>query len=113
MNSFVERFIKKPPTLFPLVALFHIALLAYSIFNAWGEPFSSSIWIQPLWMAAYTFVWLFVCDMKRWAAYTYIGITTANLAVHFIDSSRYYESSLFLIDVLFSMILMAYIKRFN
>lgn len=110
--SFVERFIKKPPVVFPLVALFHIGLLVFSIYNASTEPLSSLIWLQPLWMLAYTFAWLFVCDLKRWAAYTYIGVTTLSL-LHFLVKNELYHSDLFLVDAIFAMIVMAYIKRFN
>lgn len=111
--SFVERFIKKPPVLFPLVALFHIGLLVFSIYNASTEPLSSLIWLQPLWMLAYTFAWLFVCDMKRWAAYAYIGVTTLSLLLHFLAKNELYHSDLFLLDAIFAMIVMAYIKRFS
>lgn len=111
--SFVERFIKKPPVVFPLVALFHIGLLVFSIINASTESLSSLIWLQPLWMLVYTVAWLFICDMKRWAAYAYIGVTTLSLLLHFLVKEELYHSSLFLIDAIFAMIVMAYIKRFN
>lgn len=111
--SFVERFIKKPPVVFPLVALFHIGLLVFSIYNASTEPLSSLIWLQPLWMLAYTITWLFICDMKRWAAYAYICVTTLSLLLHFLIKEELYHSSLFLIDAIFAMIVMAYIKRFS
>lgn len=99
--------------MFPLVALFHIVLLFFSIYNASSEPFPSIIWLQPLWLLAYTIAWVLVCGMKRWAAYMYIAVTTISLGVHFFAKDDLYNSSLFLIDVLFAMILMAYIKRFD
>lgn len=98
--------------LFPLVALFHIGLLVFSIYNASTEPLSSLIWLEPLWMLAYTITWLFVCGMQRWAAYTYIAITTFNLGLHFFMKDGPYDSSLFLTDAIFAMIVMSYIKRF-
>lgn len=98
--------------LFPLVALFHIGLLVFSIYNASTEPLSSLIWLQPLWMLAYTITWLFVCGMQRWAAYTYIAVTTISLGIHFFIKEELYHSSLFLIDAIFAMIVMSYIKRF-
>src|SRR5690242_18532794 len=78
-DSFFKRIFKKPPILFPLVALFHIAMLLFSIWNYSTEPFLSIAWVQPLWMLLYSLSWLFVCDMKRWAAYVYIALTTLNL----------------------------------
>jgi hypothetical protein len=113
MSNLIDRFIKKPPVMFPLVALFHIVLLAYNIYDASSEHITSLYWLQPLWMLAYTIAWLFVCDMRRWAAYTYIAITTINMAVHFFVKDELYHSSLFLIDAVFAMIVMAYIKRFE
>ena len=99
--------------MFPLVALFHMLMLAFSIYNAASEPLSSIIWLQPLWMLGYTTAWLFVCGMKRWAAYAYIGVTTLSLTVHFFAKNDLYNSSFFLLDVMFAMIVMAYIKRFS
>lgn len=99
--------------IFPLVALFHIAMLVYSIYNASTEPLSSPIWLQPLWMLAYTIPWVFICSMKKWAAYTYIAVTTISLGVHFFVKNDIYNSSLFMTDVILAMIVMAYIKKFN
>ncbi len=113
MSQFIDKYIKQPPVLFPLVALFHIGMLVFCIYNAASEPMSSLIWLQPLWMLGYTVSWIMVCSMQRWAAYTYVAITTLSLGVHFFAKNDLYVSSLFLIDVLFAMIVMAYIKRFN
>lgn len=98
--------------MFPLVALFHIVMLGFSIFNASTEPLSSLIWLQPLWMVVYTIAWVFVCGMKKWAALAYIIFTVLNVTLHFLAGDLY-VSSLFLMDVVFSMILMAYYKHFK
>lgn len=98
--------------MFPLVALFHIVLLLFSVYNASSEPLGSLIWLQPLWMIAYTLVWVFVCGMKKWAALAYILLTVLNVLLHFFTHDLY-VSSLFLMDVVFSMILMAYYKHFK
>jgi hypothetical protein len=111
-NNFINRFIKQPPVMFPLVALFHMLMLAFSIYNASSEPLSSLIWLQPLWMVAYTIAWVFVCGMKKWAALAYILLTALNVLLYFVASDLY-VSSLFLMDVVFSMILMAYYKHFK
>jgi hypothetical protein len=113
MGNFTERFIKQPPVLFPLAALFHVAMLVFSIYNASTEPLSSLIWLQPLWMLGYTVAWLFVCGMKRWAAYAYIAVATLSLGVHFFAKNELYHSSFFLLDVILAMMVMAYIKRFS
>jgi len=112
-----NRFIKKPPVLFPLVALFHIVMLGYSIWNYHTEPFPSIGWVQPLWMLCYTISWIFVCDMKRWAMYVYMGLTTLNLILRVYVTSPTLRSdftdTLFPLDILFTFFLMVYYKRFE
>ena len=62
-DNFIIRILKKPPVIFPWVALFHIGILLFSVYLFSSEPIDA--WVQPLWMLAYTVCWLFVCDMKR------------------------------------------------
>ncbi len=116
-DSFFIRIWKKAPVLFPLAALYHVVMLAYSVHTYSSEPFPSKGWVQPLWMLCYTVAWLFVSDMKRWAALTYLGLTTLNLVLRFaltdINQLSYYTDTLFPIDVLFTFFVMFYFKRFD
>lgn len=98
--------------MFPLVALFHVAMLLYSIWNASSEPLSSIIWLQPLWMVGYTISWLFVCDMKKWAAYTYIALALIDLIL-FATHQTDYTSALFLMDIVFAFFILVYFRRFS
>lgn len=103
--------------MFPLVALFHLVMLVYSVWNYHTEPFPSVAWVQPLWMLCYTICWLIATGMKRWAAFAYIALVTLNLGLRFFMKSptglNNFTDALFPIDIIFAMILMAYIKRFH
>jgi len=116
-KAFIKDITHKPPYLFPWVALFHLVMLFYSIWNFRTEPFPSLGWIQPLWMLGYTVFWFFVCDMRKWAAYGYLGLTMLNLILYFslknsLDSALY-VSSLFLVDVFFSFFILFFFRRFE
>jgi hypothetical protein len=114
--QFLKRIIKKPPVLFPLVALFHIGFLLYSIYDYSSEPMGK-IWVQPLWLLCFTASWLFVCDMKKWAAVAYIVLTALNLVLRFVLKSPmdivYFTDALFPADVLFSFFIFFYLRQFE
>jgi hypothetical protein len=115
-QSFIKRIWQKPPVLFPWVALFHIVMMLFSIWNYRTEPILSLAWVQPLWIVLYTITWVFVCDMKKWAALVYIGLTTLNLFLRFWLSEQYKNDltdTLFPLDVLFTFFVMFYFKRFD
>lgn len=108
---------RKPPMLFPLVGLFHILWLLYTLWDDRHEPFPDVAWLQVLWMTGYVTFWLAACDLRKWGAMGYILLTL-------VDSSLYvgamyhkvppvYISNLCLIDGLFSFFLLFYYKRFN
>jgi hypothetical protein len=115
--NFIQRFIKKPPVLFPLVALFHIGWLLYSIYDYSSEPLYSPLWTQILWLIGYSVSWLFICDMKRWAAYAYVGLTALNLILRFVLKSPmdlvYFADALFPADILFSFFVLFYFRQFE
>lgn len=114
-KELIADLVKKPPILFPMVGGFHLLWLVWTFITDIGMPFPDLIWLEVLWMAAYTFFWLAVCDMKRWAAVGYITVTLLNacvyLAVYNGKLSRDYMSNMFLMDGLFSVVLLYYYKR--
>ena len=114
IKTFFRDLIKKPPQLFPLVALFHIAMLIYVVWNDISEPYA---WIQILWMLGYTVFWLFICDMKKWAALGYLALTVIDLVLRFTlkspDNLAIYVSDMFILDVLFSFFVLFYYRRFD
>lgn len=104
--------------LFPWVALFHLVLCCISIWIYRTEPFPSVGWLQPLWIVASTVVWVFICDMKRWAAYSYVFLTSLSLLLRFllkmdVTEISLYSSALFPMDVIFSFFVLYYFRRFN
>jgi hypothetical protein len=116
-EAFIKRIWKKPPLLFPLIAVFHFIWLAYSIWNYNSEPFPSVAWVQPLWILAYAVSWLFTCDLKKWAALAYIGLATLNMSLRFILTSptdlSNFTDTIFPIDVLFCFFLLFYFRKFE
>lgn len=117
-SSFFKRVWQKPPVLFPLVALFHIAVSLYLLWDAIADPVSTLFIVQPVLMLIYTVVWIFVCDMKRWAALAYIGLVALNLVFLFLVPGdgmlkTYFTTSLFPSDVLFTFFVLFYYKRFE
>ena len=120
MRSFKELtvdLVRKPPMLFPLVALFHILMLLYIIWDDHEVPFSFLLWVQVFWMAAYTLFWLAACDLRKWGALGYFALTLISAAVYFAARNNkidhYYVSNIFLIDGLFSFFLLFYYKKFR
>ena len=116
-REFVVDIVKEPPVLFPLVALFHVLWLTWAFVTLMGGPIGAPDLLRVAWMAAYTFFWIGACDMRKWAALGYMGITILNFILFFSLKSIYdkdvYTSSIFLLDGLFSFFLLVYYKRFR
>lgn len=78
------------------------------------EDWSEGGWVQGLWLSAYTGCWIGVCLGKKAAVFGYWGLMVGNLilllvldpvaATKFADPMSY-------MDVIFSLILLAYYKR--
>lgn len=113
-RQFVVYIFKKPPVFFPLIGLFHIFWLAWTVWDDRLVPFPDLVWIKVAWLVAYTFFWFWACDMKKRGANGYIFLSFINLMLylaahnHFI--SDLYVSSLFIIDILLSLLLLFYTK---
>lgn len=116
-KEFLSDIIRKPPMLFPLVGLFHILWLLWTIWDDRHVPFPGIEWLQVLWIMAYTFFWLAACDMRKWGAFGYIVLTILDTSLYLAARnhkvSELYMSNLFLIDGLFSFFLLFYYKRFR
>lgn len=116
-KAFFADLIKKPPILFPLVALFHVLAFAYSLWSVHDVPFPAIDWLQPLWMLCFTACWLAACDLRRWGALGYILFTTINIILRFAVKSPIEQdvltNALFPADILFSFFIMFYFRRFR
>ena len=117
LKIFAKDIIKKPPALFLWVALFHIAMLVFQLWLYHDIPFPSTGWLQPAWIMAYTIAWIFVCDMRKWAALLYIGLVVLDLVLFLTlktEAGRdHYLSAMFIIDVLFGFIILMYYPKFG
>lgn len=114
--GFIKRFWQKPPLAFPLIALFHIGLLVYILYRDMTAP-EDAILGQTATMLLYTIAWLLVCDMRKWAVFVYMGLTTANLWARFVIDDTMIRNNftdvIFPADVVFTFILLLYYKKFD
>lgn len=98
--------------MFPLVALFHLIILGIEAFT-----FEPLLWAQLVWKLLYTISWLFICDLKKWAGFAYIALTTANLFMRWLMTNpsmvNNYTDALFPADVAFTLFVIFYFKKFE
>lgn len=101
------------PLVFPILAVFHLLLLAYALFNFWTEW--SSAWGQIAWLLAYTVAWTLITLGQKWAAFFYWGLMVSNLLLLvFIEEPALqirYTNAMAYLDVVFSLVLLIYYKR--
>lgn len=116
LKTFLKDIITKPPVIFPLVALFHIVLLLWTLYSVVQQP-GTSTEISAVWMLAYTAMWIATADMRKWGAMGYVVVTTVSIILYFTihDKSSWltYQSPIFITDILFSFFIMFYFKRFR
>lgn len=100
----------------PYVGIAHLLWLVWTIVQCARLPFGVE-WLQLVWMAGYAVTWIAACDLKKWGAMAYMGLTITNaiifLAVKDIYLRDVYMSSIFLIDGIFSFYLLFFFKRFT
>lgn len=116
-TPFYKRIWQKPPVAFPWIAIGHVAYLLYLLYDAVADPVGGLILIQPLYMLLYTIAWLFVCDMKKWAGYAYVGLTTLNLVLRMVWTTGmynvYFTDVIFPADILFAFFVLFYYKKLD
>ena len=109
--------VNKPPILFPLIGLFHIFLLLWTIYDDRSVSFPGIVWLEVLWLTGYTVFWLAACDFRKWGAVGYILMTLLDASLYLAimngKISRDYLSNMFLLDGLFSVFLVFYYKSFR
>ncbi len=103
--------------MFPLVGLFHVLWLLWTVWDDRLVPFPGIEWLQVLWMFVYTLFWIAACDMRKWGALGYIALTLINLSFNFAVKNNkvsiLYMSNMFLLDGIFSLFLIYYYKIFR
>jgi hypothetical protein len=117
LKEFTVDIVKKPPISFPLIALFHVLWLLWTIWDDRHVPFPGIVWLEVLWMTGYTLFWIGACDLRKWGALGYIFLTLFNASIYLAITNhkipRDYLSNMFLLDGLFSVFLVFYYKRFR
>lgn len=119
MNNFFSRIVRKPPVFFPLVALFHVVMLLAAIwqFGSQGDLQSREGLTTTFVWLIYGILWLFICDMKKWAAIAYVICSLAGLCFQFLlpKGSIWYDigTVIFPFDLLMIVFLMFYYNRFE
>lgn len=102
---------------FPFIALFHIGMSLYLAYDYIADPVEGLANWRPVIMALYALFWLFACDLKRWAALSYLALTTINLVVRFAAADKpgmhYLLDVLFPFDILCTFFVMFYFKKFE
>lgn len=110
----IQRLWQKPPVAFPAIGLIHVSALIYLVYDYITDPVLIA---QPISMLLYTVAWLFACDLRKWAVFVYMGLTTLNLWARFmIDDAMIrnnYTDVIFPADVIFTFILLLYYKKFD
>jgi hypothetical protein len=116
LKTFVTDVARKPPMIMPYVGAAHLLWLVWTIVQCARLPFGIE-WMQLLWMAGYAVSWIAACDLKKWGALVYMGLTITNAVIFLAVKNVYlrdvYMSSIFLIDGIFSFYLLFFFKRFS
>lgn len=115
MIKLLKNIISKPPMVFPWVAFFHLFMLAFTLWlNIENKTFVTNIF-SFLWIVGFTFTWLGVCLLQKWAGFSYVLLTVANLALHyFLKSSTdidLYTFNFYEVNILFSFFFLIYYRR--
>lgn len=101
--SFVYRLLRRPPVIFPLVALFLSALTALEAYQWLGDPSVFRIyWFRPLILLAYTISWVGACLFKKWGAISFLALSVANVCLYLLTQDNIYKQAFG--DILFSPI---------
>lgn len=122
IGVFLRDIIRKPPGAFPYIALFHLLMVGFVLIFWWGAPISF-YYIELGWTIGFTVCWLYICDLRRWAAYGYIGLTVANIVLYAISISKEpfaqrafqqkYISALLIPALIFCFFVLFFFRRIN
>ena len=98
----------------PYVAAAHVLWLLWTVWTCLSASIGV-LWLQALWMAAYTICWVAACDLRKWGAIGYVLLTVANTSIYLGVKNVYdrdlYASNLFILDALFSFYLIVFFRR--
>ena len=116
-GSFFNRIIRRQPVLFPIAAGFLLLMTIIAAASLYPTPLLQRDWLRPLAMLLFSLVWLFVCDMRKWAATAFILLTMLSLALQYFSPAdspgRIFGSGMFPLDMILSVFVLVYFKRFR
>jgi hypothetical protein len=111
----------QPPVLFPLVGVFHILWFLLCLQSALFDRGLATL-VAFVWMLLYAVGWFGVSIRRKWGSFIYIPVTLVDILLRHVVfdslhvslpgvSSFELASPLYLIDVVFSIIILIYYKR--
>ncbi len=114
-QPYFKRIFSQLPVLFPLIALFHIALLLLALWSFHEVLADPVIYWTLTGLVIYTILWLAVCDLRKWAGTAYILLSALCIAIQFLlaktglwhEVTEYY----FPVNALLSFFVLFYYKR--
>jgi hypothetical protein len=116
-SNFFVRIFKKPPILFPMAALFQWIMTFIAAWMLYPVPLSEREWMGPLSLLACSIVWLFVCDMRKWAAFAYLTLTIACLLLFYFcarySAGWYFAYAPLPFNMIMGLFVLFYYKRFQ
>ncbi len=100
-ESFIFRFFKRPPIVFPILALFLAFLTVYEMVNWWGDwgEVHNIYMLRPLLMLGFTTFWCVATLLKKWGAVAFIVLTVLSFSLALFGKDNMWHRSLH--DVMF------------
>lgn len=116
-DTFFRRIIRRQPVLFPIAALFLLAMTLIAAITLYPTPLLQRDWLRPLAMLLFSLIWIFVCDFRKWAAMSFISLTMIALALQYFAAEdspgKIFASGIFPLDMILSLFVLIYFKRFR
>jgi len=113
----IHKYFNHTPLVFPLVLLFHLAMLLHAVWLYREESFDIKTWQHPLLLLFFTVLWAGVCILKKIFAYGYIFITSITLIYSFLIAPKYFgqsfEPPFFPLDILCCFFILVYFRKFS
>lgn len=122
-DSLSYKLLRRPPILFPLVALFFVFMCAVEMYLFWGDTSIYKVYLlRPVVMMVYTVFWVGCCLLKKWGAVGFVTLSILQLCLilflpeaddHFKDAVVNNFFSKYPINLGLSFLLLFYFKRMD
>jgi hypothetical protein len=90
-DSIFTKLVRRPPIVFPLVALFLLCMSVVEMYFFWdGSSIYKEYLFRPLLMLLYTIFWMGCCMFKKWGAIGFVTLCIVQLClILFLPDSRF------------------------